>query len=88
MPHRRQPSTNDLVGWEGDDAGVVVEVPAGSIVAFSSLLLHTTGANTTPRLRRAYLAQYSPEVILDPGTRQLRRDAIPFVRDGRTVTFA
>jgi ectoine hydroxylase-related dioxygenase (phytanoyl-CoA dioxygenase family) len=88
VPHRRQPATNDLVGWEGDDLGVVVEVPAGSIVAFSSLLLHTTGANTTPRLRRAYLAQYTPEVILDPGTRHLRRDAIPFLRDGRQVTFS
>jgi ectoine hydroxylase-related dioxygenase (phytanoyl-CoA dioxygenase family) len=87
VPHRRQQTTNDLVGWEGDDFGVVVEVPAGSIVAFSSLLLHTTGANTTPRLRRAYLAQYTPEVILDPGTRHLRRDAIPFLRDGGQVTF-
>jgi ectoine hydroxylase-related dioxygenase (phytanoyl-CoA dioxygenase family) len=87
LPFSKVPASRHLVGWEGDDFGVVVEVPAGSIVAFSSLLLHTTGANTTPRLRRAYLAQYTPEVILDPGTRHLRRDAIPFLRDGGQVTF-
>ena len=47
VPHVRQPGTNDLVGWTGDEAGVTVEVPAGSVVAFSSLALHATGANTT-----------------------------------------
>lgn len=88
VPHVRQPGTNDLVGWTGDDEGVVVEVPAGSIVAFSSLLLHATGANRTDRMRRVYLAQYSPEVILNPGTKQLRRNAIPVLRNGKQVTFA
>ncbi len=38
---------------------MVVEVPAGSIVAFSSRLLHATGSNQTPDLRRVYLMQYS-----------------------------
>jgi ectoine hydroxylase-related dioxygenase (phytanoyl-CoA dioxygenase family) len=61
-------------------------VPAGSVVAFSSLLLHASGANRSPTLRRVYLAQYTAEVILNPGTRQLRRDAIPFLKDGKTVT--
>lgn len=88
LPHARQPGTNDLVGWTDDSEAVTVEVPAGSIVAFSSLLLHATGANRTDRMRRVYLAQYTREAMLDPGTRHLRRNAVPLLRDGRQVTFA
>ena len=88
MRATRQPGTNDLIGWTGDEPGVTLEVAAGSIVAFSSLALHTTGANTTSKFRRVYLAQYSPEVILNPGSRQLRRNAIPLIQNGKQVTFA
>ena len=37
--------------------------PAGSIVAFSSVVIHRSGPNFTDKLRRAYIAQYSKEVI-------------------------
>jgi hypothetical protein len=86
LPHERQPKTNDLVGWKGNEAGKVLEVPAGSVVAFSSHLLHTTGANMTDKMRRVYLAQYTPEVMLNPGTRKLRRNAVPLLLDGEQVT--
>jgi len=86
LPHERQAATNDLIGWKGNEEGVVVEVPAGSVVAFSSRLLHTTGANRTSAMRRVYLAQYTPEVMLKPGVRKLRRNAIPLVLDGQQVT--
>lgn len=69
-----------------EDLGVVIEAKAGDVVAFSSRLLHATGANRTDEPRRVYLAQYSPEAILNPGTNHLRRNAIAFVRDGRRVT--
>jgi len=88
LPHERQPGTNDLVGYKGNAEGVVIEAPAGSVVAFSSHLLHTTGANRTDRMRRVYLAQYTPEVMLNPGTRQLRRNAIPIVLGGEQITQA
>jgi ectoine hydroxylase-related dioxygenase (phytanoyl-CoA dioxygenase family) len=88
LPHARQPGTNDLVGWTDDSGAITVEVPAGSIVAFSSLLLHATGANQTSRLRRVYLAQYTPEPMLDLESAHLRRNAIPLVRRGEQVTFA
>jgi hypothetical protein len=88
LPHQRQAGTNDLIGWTGEEPGVAIEAPAGSVVAFSSRLLHATGANQTRRMRRVYLAQYSPEVILNPGTRQLRRNAIPLLQNGRQVTVA
>jgi ectoine hydroxylase-related dioxygenase (phytanoyl-CoA dioxygenase family) len=88
LPHHRSPVSNDFVGWGGNEPGTVLEVAAGSVVAFSSLLLHSTGPNHTANLRRVYLAQYSSEAILNPGSRQLRRDAIPFLKRGAQVTFS
>lgn len=87
LPHDRQPGSNDLVGAPADVEGVVVEAKAGDIVAFSSLLLHATGANRTERPRRVYLAQYTSEAMLNPGTKQLRRNAIPLLQGGDQVTL-
>lgn len=88
VPHDRQPGSNDLVGAPNEARGVLIEAKAGDVVAFSSLTLHATGANRTDRPRRVYLAQYTPEAMLDPGTRHLRRNAIAFLRHGERVTFA
>ena len=88
VPHARDAATNDLAVAVADGQGVAVEVAAGSVVAFSSLTLHATGANRTDRPRRVYLAQYTAEAMLNPGTRQLRRNAIAFLDQGRQVTFA
>jgi len=87
LPHDRQPGSNDLVGAPAETEGVIVEAKAGDIVAFSSLLLHATGANRTDRPRRVYLAQYTPEAMLNPGTKQLRRNAIALLQGGTQVTF-
>ena len=86
LPHDRQPGSNDLAGAPAETEGVLVEAKAGDVVAFSSLTLHATGANRSDRPRRVYLAQYTPEAMLDPGTRHLRRNAIAFVRSGERVT--
>ena len=86
LPHTRDARTGDLVAWPAEEPGQAIEAPAGSIVAFSSRLLHATGANQTDRMRRVYLAQYTPEVMLNPGTRHLRRNAIPLLRSGERVT--
>ncbi|TVV76837.1 phytanoyl-CoA dioxygenase family protein [Sphingomonas solaris] len=85
-PHVRDAATGDLA-VATDEPGVIVPAKAGDIVAFSSLLLHATGANRSAAARRVYLAQYTPEAMLNPGTRQLRRNAIAFVAGGRRVTF-
>ncbi|MBB6251126.1 phytanoyl-CoA dioxygenase family protein [Nitrospirillum iridis] len=88
LPHERNPASRDLVAtWTGPEDGVVVEVPAGSVVAFSSRLLHATGGNHTPNLRRVYLMQYSALPILDPGVGHLRRNAVPVLRNGQHVTL-
>ena len=47
FPHRREQGANDLVGYEGDDPGELVEMPAGSVAVFQSTSLHRSGANTT-----------------------------------------
>lgn len=61
--HAKDPSTNDLVGYAGPDPGELLEVPAGSIVAMSSTTFHRTGENRSSRVRRAFLASYSPTPI-------------------------
>ena len=85
--HRRAAGTNDLVGYFGDDPGDPVVVRAGSVVVFSSVLLHRSGANRTQRPRRVFLTQYTAERIMrddDASTPLFRAD--PFLRDGRRVT--
>jgi ectoine hydroxylase-related dioxygenase (phytanoyl-CoA dioxygenase family) len=51
-------------GWQCvDDPAdtITAEVRAGSIVVFSSLTPHKTGANMTDEVRKAYIVQYAPE---------------------------
>ena len=64
VPHVHDPATNDWVGYHGEDRGIPVEVPAGSIVLFSSTVFHASGANQTDRMRRVFLAQYSAAPIM------------------------
>ncbi len=66
VEHTRQPGSNDLVGYRGDDPGIPVVGPAGTLAVFSSVTFHRSGPNTTPGMRRVYLAQYSAEPILRP----------------------
>ncbi len=82
--HRHEPGSNDLVGYEGDDPGVLVEMPAGSVAVFTSTSLHRSGANATSRLRRAYLAQYTREPLRSSNG-ELWGQAVPFVAGGRYV---
>jgi hypothetical protein len=41
-----------------------VVAKAGSVAVFSSLTMHSSGANIAPRLRRAFISQYSSEPVL------------------------
>lgn len=76
-PHQWQEESNELSGYFGDEPGTPVECPAGSVVAFSSLTLHRSGENVTDAPRRAFIAQYSPEAIIDPATGAPKRYAKP-----------
>jgi ectoine hydroxylase-related dioxygenase (phytanoyl-CoA dioxygenase family) len=84
VKHERDPDSNDLVGYFGDDTGVTVECPAGSIAVFTSYNFHASGANQTDALRRVYLAQYSCEPIRRG--EELWGNAIPLLQGGQYVT--
>ncbi len=85
VEHVRNPETGDKVGYFGREQGVPAIVPAGSLVVFSSLTFHRSGANTTNRMRRAYVTQYSAEPVYQPASEQLMHLAHPFLRDGAVV---
>lgn len=76
-PHEWQDGTNELNGYSGDETGLAMTCKAGDVVIFSSLTLHSSGANTTDHRRRAFIAQYTPEPLLDPATSEPKRFAKP-----------
>lgn len=82
--HTQEPGNWDLIGYTGSDPGIPIIAPAGSVVAFTSYNLHRSGANTTPRMRRIYLPQYSSEPIRQADG-SLWAMAVPFVQAGRIV---
>jgi ectoine hydroxylase-related dioxygenase (phytanoyl-CoA dioxygenase family) len=83
--HVREEGTNDQVGYFGSDPGEPVEVPAGSIVAFTSATFHRSGPNTTDKMRRVYLAQYSGEPLRKLADGSLWGWAVPFLEDSKNV---
>jgi len=85
VPHVRDEKTNDMIGYSGADPGDPVVVPAGSIVCFSSTVLHRSGPNTTDHMRRVYVAQYSAEPVLDQDGTRPRHLAEPLLVDGQPV---
>ncbi|MFC9493885.1 MULTISPECIES: phytanoyl-CoA dioxygenase family protein [unclassified Streptomyces] len=86
VKHITDPVSNDRVCYFGSDPGMPMTAPAGSIVVFSSVVMHRSGPNLTDRNRRVYIAQYSKDVITlkdAPDTPQGATD--PFLSDGRIV---
>ena len=83
--HTVEAGSNDKVGYHGDDPGILAEVPAGSVVVFSSRTFHRSGQNTTGKMRRCYLAQYSAEPIMSKDGSKLWGQAIPLLRNGKRV---
>ena len=74
-PHVWDEDSKERVGYRGSEPGTPALVPEGGVVVFSSLTLHRSSANQTDAPRRAYLAQYSSEPILDPATGAPKRFA-------------
>jgi ectoine hydroxylase-related dioxygenase (phytanoyl-CoA dioxygenase family) len=86
VEHVRDEETNDMIGYFGPDPGDPIVVPAGSIACFSSTLFHRSGPNTTDRMRRVYVAQYSAAPILDADGTAPRHLADPVLVDGVRVS--
>lgn len=85
LAHHEEPGTNDKIADFGSHPGHPLIVPAGSVVALSSLLPHRSSANVSSRSRAAYLCQYSAvPVMLDDGSGPILM-AEPFLRDRQRV---
>ncbi len=67
LDHYREDGTNDVIGYDGDDPGEAMIVPAGSVVAFTSYNLHRSGPNTTDRMRA--MPTSAVQRRADPSTR-------------------
>ena len=85
VEHVRDEETGDRIGYFGNEPGIPAVVPAGSLVVFSSVVFHRSGANTTDQMRRAYVTQYSPEPIINPATDEPLHLAVPFLSNGSPV---
>lgn len=84
IDHTKEAGTNDLIGYTGNDPGIPVIVPAGSIVAFDSFVFHRSGPNRTDRMRRVYLPQYSSAPIRRPDGKPWAM-ATPFLAGGMNI---
>jgi len=78
VAHNVEEGTNDMIGYRGDEKGLPVEGPAGTVMVFSSTLFHRSGVNTSPRMRRVYLLQYSAEPLTNREGTKLWNFAEPF----------
>ncbi len=85
VEHRFMPDRHDMIGYFGDDPGIPVIAPAGSIAVTSSTTFHRSGANTTDAPRRAYIAQYSAEPMLIADGSERHHFADPFLHAGKAV---
>jgi phytanoyl-CoA hydroxylase len=68
----------------GDDPGVPVPLKKGSMVVFSSLLFHRSGANQSNHTRKGYIMQYTP-ADAKHGTTGKPFDRLIVAKDGKSI---
>jgi ectoine hydroxylase-related dioxygenase (phytanoyl-CoA dioxygenase family) len=85
QPHRRDPELGDMVGYDGPEKGIPVPLPRGHAAVFSSLLLHSSGPNTSEGPRRGYVVQYAPTHAVNPRTGEPWGDCLPVARGGEPL---
>lgn len=85
VKHIKDEERGDKVCYFGSDPGVPVIVPAGSIAVFPSVMIHRSGPNLTDRMRRVFLVQYSPDVIMKADGSGPWLEFEPFLKDGQIV---
>ena len=77
ITHQWSDKSKDLFIQVDESKAKEFYVSEGTLVVFSSLTPHASGANQSSKTRTAYLAQYSSEPIIDPNTGLIRNQAIP-----------
>jgi ectoine hydroxylase-related dioxygenase (phytanoyl-CoA dioxygenase family) len=84
IEHKWDKNLNAMVGYIGEDQGDLVEVAAGTLVAFSSFLLHKSGANLTSNPRRSYFIAFTPELFAYANDSQkIYSSGEPLILNGR-----
>lgn len=79
-------------GWachssEDPDQGILVPVPAGSLIAFWSLTMHKSGPNLSPGIRKAFVIQYANAGLKRVADGQPIENLIPVARNGNPVVM-
>lgn len=70
-------------GYDGPDTGVAVPVRRGSVLVFSSLVMHQSGPNVTDRQRRAWILQYCEGDTVHARTKELLDDRLLVAENGQ-----
>lgn len=73
------------VGYKGEETGIPVPIPAGSMIVFSSLLLHRSGPNVSNGVRKGYIVQYIPADATNGRTGKAFDERILVCKDGEPV---
>jgi len=88
VPHHDDAEKNPYfrVGYDdadgGDRAAISVPVRKGSVLVFSSLIMHRSGPNTSGRNRRAWIIQYCPAHARSVLSGKLLDDRLRVAADG------
>ena len=85
MPHTIEEGSNDKVGYNGNQEGIPVIVNRGDLVCFSSVTFHRSSPNISEIMRPAYIAQYSPDMIMNELGDKIRHLADPLVLNGEMI---
>lgn len=85
VKHTFVPGGQDRVCYCGSDPGIPMTARAGSIVCFSSVVIHRSGPNRTDKLRRVFLAQYCSEIIRQSDGSPPSREYERFLDSGNVV---
>src|SRR5437016_28203 len=80
---RHEDSPIGRVGYRGPETGIPVPLTAGSMVVFSSLLLHRSGPNVSDATRKAYVIQYIPDGARNGRTGEVFDDRMRVARGGK-----
>ena len=77
ISHEWSEKSKDLFIEVDESKARTLPVAAGTLIAFSSLTPHASGSNNSSSPRRAFLAQFPSEPIIDPATGLNRNRAVP-----------
>lgn len=82
LPHIYSDEQNEWQTQFNDSQKIPVELKAGQMAVFSSLLPHSSGPNVSSVTRYAYVPQYHVSGVVTRDTGELTGDQYPLLRDG------